>query len=360
MTAIQLLDCDTHFSDHVPALWERPAGRPALAVAPEILDVDGHQRLRLGDLVFPKPDGPGHGNPRGLGHLIGPGAEADRREFMDRHNIASAVLQPGFVGLSFQAVADRAARTALATAYNDAAARACADSGLDLRWGVLLSVEDPEWSLAELRRFAADPAVVGAVVRPTGRTADVRLNARGFTPVLELLARDGLALLVHGGTGCHQWSPLADAYSDYALTHAFGHMGEHMIALTDLLTRAEGLPDDLRVVMLESGVSWIPPLLERLALHHRRLAPGTPSPMDLMRRHVAVVPDPDERFAGAACETIGAANVLFGSDYPHWDTVDSSEWLKTYAGLCGPRTLLENTASFVPRLAAPPVGRTAS
>jgi len=354
MSSLPLLDCDTHFSDHLPSLWTGP-----LPITPELLDVGGQRRLRLGDLVFPKPEGPGHGNPRGLGHLIGPGAEADRAEFMGKHNIQAAVLQPGFVGLSFQAVRDTAARTAIAAGYNDAAARSCADSRLDLRWGVLLSAEDPAWSLAELRRFRADPAVVGAVVRPTGGTADVRLSASGLTPVLEFLADAGLALFVHGGTGCHQWSPLADAYSEYTLTHAFGHMGEQMIALTDLLTRADGLPENLRVVMLESGVSWIPPVLERLALHHRRLAPGKPSPMELMRRHVAVVPDPDERYAAQACTEIGLDNVLFGSDYPHWDTVDSAEWLDTYAGMSSPERLRENTAAFVPRLAAAPAADTA-
>jgi predicted TIM-barrel fold metal-dependent hydrolase len=352
MTSTTLFDCDTHFTDHLPGLWAAAAHGQALPVSPEVIDVDGQTRLRLGDLVFPKPSGSGQGNPRGLGHLIGPGEDSDRAAFMADHGIAAAVLQPGFVGLSFHAVEDAGARTALAAACNAMAAESCARSSLALSWAVLMSAEDPDWSLAEVARYLTDPHVVGAVVRPTARTAAVRLHSTRLTPVLQALAAYGLTLFVHGGTGCHQWSPLADGYADYALTHAFGHMGEHMIALTDLLTRRDGLPEGLKVVLLESGVSWIPPLLERLALHQRRLGIDDASPMHVMREHIAVVPDPDERYALDACSKIGATNVLFGSDYPHWDTVSSADWLSMFGQLCPAGALRDNTAAFVPRLCA--------
>lgn len=351
MTSVGLLDCDTHFTDHLSALWNPDGVAAALPEVPEVVDVDGQQRLRIGDLVFPSPSGPGQGNPRGLGHLIGPGLDEDRAAFMTKHGIDTAVMQPGFVGLSFQAVAEPFARTALAGACNTLAARACADSALDLRWAVLLSAEDPEWSLEEVARHRDDRNVVGAVVRPTARTAAARLSDPRLDAVLEALAQARLTLFVHGGTGCHQWSPLADAYADYTLTHAFGHMGEHMIALADLLTRPSGLPGQLRVVMLESGVAWIPPVLERLSIHHRRLSSGAASPSELMRRHIAVVPDPEEQLAPQACTQIGGGNLLFGSDYPHWDTVDPAAWLEVYSGLCSPVDLRANTAAFVPRMA---------
>jgi uncharacterized protein len=350
MTSEALLDCDTHFTDHPSALWSPDSVAAGLPQVPEVVDVDGHQRLRIGDMVFPRPSGPGQGNPRGLGHLIGPGQDEDRAAFMTKHGISTAVLQPGFVGLSFQAVADPVARTALAGACNSLAARASADSALDLRWAILLSTEDPDWSLQQIDRYRDDPNVVGAVVRPTARGAAVRLSDPALDAALEALAEARLTLFMHGGTGCHQWSPLADAYAAYPLTHAFGHMGEHMIAMTDLLLRPTGLPEQLRVVMLESGVAWIPPVLERLSAHHRRLSSGSVSPTELMKRHIAVVPDPAERLAPQACEELGVGNLLFGSDYPHWDTVDPAEWLEVYGELCSPAELRANTAAFVPRM----------
>jgi predicted TIM-barrel fold metal-dependent hydrolase len=347
-----LLDCDTHFTDHLPEQWAQVGAELGLRELPVTVEVDGQLRLCIGGLVLPKPDGRGCGNPRGLGHLIGPGADGDRAPFMAKHGITAAVLQPGFVGLSFHALADPGARTALATGYNLLASRACAESALDLRWCVLLSLEDPAWSAAAVELHSGDPRVVGAVVRPTARTEMARLSDAAFDPVLATLAAAGLTLFLHGGTGCYQWSPLADAYADYLFTHSFGHMGEQMIALTDLLTRPSGLPAALRIVLLESGVAWIPSVLERLALHYQRLGAGSRM-MEIFRTHVAVAPDPEERYAAWACEQIGAGNVVFGSDYPHWDTLDADEWFTAFGSLCPADVLARNTAHFVPRLAIP-------
>lgn len=342
-----LLDCDTHFTDHLADLW---AGRDVPA-PPAVVEIAGQPRLALDGLLFPKPEGSGCGNPRGLGHLIGPGGDDDREAFMAEQGIAAAVLQPGFVGLSAAMVADTGARLALLTWYNDLAAQACAASRLDLRWAILLSAEDPGWSAAELDRHDADPRVVGVVLRPTARTSEIRLSGPALTPVLQRASERELTLFLHGGTGCHQWSPLADAYADYVLTHAFGHMGEHMAALADLLTRPDGLPDRLSVVMLESGVAWIPAVLARLDGHVRRLAGGQLSPAQTFRRHFAVVPDPGEAHARWACEQLGAGSVLFGSDYPHWDTVRSGDWLDEFGELAPPGTLRDTTRARVPRLA---------
>lgn len=349
-----LLDCDTHFTDHLAGQWSEAGPEAGVPEPPALVEVEGQARLRIGDLVLPRPAGPGCGNPRGLGHLLGPGLDEDRAPFMAKHGISSAVLQPGFVGLSFHALPDPAARTALAAGYNLLASRACADSALDLRWCVLLSLEDPGWCAAAIERHRRDPHVVGAVVRPTARTQTARLSDPAFDPVLDALAASDLTLFVHGGTGCHQWSPLADAYQDYTLTHAFGHMGEQMIALADLLTRRSGLPEGLRVVLLESGVAWIPSVLERLELHYRRLGAGALMPMEAFRAHVAVAPDPGEAHAVWACEQIGARNVVFGSDYPHWDTVEAAAWFAAFGRLCPADLLARNTARFVPRIIVPP------
>src|SRR4051794_162003 len=104
-----MFDCDTHFTDHLPGMWEG-LGLPA-SLVPAVEEAAGSTRLRLGDRLFPRPSGPGAGNPKGLGHLIGPGHDDDRAEFMDRHGIRAAVLQPGFVGLSAQALPEPGQRT---------------------------------------------------------------------------------------------------------------------------------------------------------------------------------------------------------------------------------------------------------
>src|SRR5262245_60216482 len=121
---MELFDCDTHFTDHEMSHWLATSAWARMPAKPEVVTADG--QLRIGDRLFPKPDGAGRGNPKGLGHLIGPGYDDDRAVFMAKHGIATAVLQPGFVGLSFHAVEDAAARTAIAEGYNELAASACA------------------------------------------------------------------------------------------------------------------------------------------------------------------------------------------------------------------------------------------
>jgi predicted TIM-barrel fold metal-dependent hydrolase len=348
-----LLDCDTHFTDHLDDLWAEVSPEFGLSVVPEVVTHRDQMRLRIGSQLFPRPSGSGQGNPRGLGHLIGPGATADRQEFMTKHRIRAAVLQPGFVGLSVQAVPDTELRRGILAAYNTLAQRACADSSLDLRWAVLLSAEDPEWSAEAVKRYRRDDWLAGAVIRPTARLSSHRLSDAALNPVFELLADERLCLFVHGGTGCYQWSPLADSYEDYTLTHAFGHMGEHMIALADLLTRRDGLPGGLRIVLLESGVSWLPSFLERLDNHVRRLTKSQDAPSELFRKHFAIVPDPGEQYGRWACEQIGAANILFGSDYPHWDSITAAQWFDAYGSLAPVGTLSANTLRFVPRLTLP-------
>jgi predicted TIM-barrel fold metal-dependent hydrolase len=352
MPAVPLLDCDTHATDHDPELW---TDRMPPATRPATVEHDGRYRLRIGGLLFPKPTGAGQGNPKGLGHLIGPGYDEDRGRFMAEQGIAACVLQPGFVGLSAPAVPDAAVRTALLAGYNDMVAGACAGSGFDLRWSVLVSAEDPLWSVQEITRHGGDPNLVAATVRPTARTAASRLSSAAFRPVLDELAARRLALFLHGGTGCHQWSPLADAYEDYLVTHALGHFGEQLVALVDLVTRPDGLPEETRVVMLESGVGWIPSLLGRLDSHVTRLASGRARPSETFANHVAVVPDPEERHAAWALGQLGWDNVLFGSDYPHWDAVDSGDWFRVFGTECPRERLYGNTARFVPRLVAPSV-----
>ncbi len=44
---------------------------------------------------------------------------------------------------------------------------------------------------------------------------------------------------------------------------------------------------------------------------------------------------------------------MFGTDYPHWDSIAPSEWLDVYGSLVPRSTLSANTLRFVPRLTLP-------
>lgn len=346
----RFIDTDTHLTDHDPGWWSARLPRALRDQAPRMVDVGGTTRLQLGALSFPRSAGPACGNPRGLEHLIAPGDDADRSAFMTENGIAAAVLQPGFVGLSLHAVPDPRARTGLAHLYNELVLEACEGATAPLYGAVLLSLEDPAWSLRELRARATQDAFVAAVTRPTARHPRARLSDPRFQEVLEACTEAEMPLFLHAGTGCYQWSPLAEGFARYELTHALAHMGENLVGVVDLLCDARP-PPSLRVGLLESGAGWIPSLLAHLDHHFIRLAPDQPPPSEIFRRGFAVALHPGEADLSHVVGRLGADAVLFGSDYPHWDTVRADEWRRALGDLVGPERSEANALRMLPRLA---------
>ena len=131
--------------------------------------------------------------------------------------------------------------------------------------------------------------------------------------------------------------------------------------LTSLISEGafERFPE-LRVVLLESGFGWLPPLLWRLDKEWRGLRREIPwvkrAPSQTIREHVraAVQPidgprDPDE--LARLVEQIGGDEFLvFSSDYPHGHTRDYDS---AFAGTLPPevdRRIRRETAAKLYRL----------
>ena len=82
---------------------------------------------------------------------------------------------------------------------------------------------------------------------------------------------------------------------------------------------------NIRIVMSEAGVSWVPMVLERLARSYRFVdasdswSPDEPHPNDLLLRNFwfASIEDPS---AFRMLDVIGDDKVMIESDYPHADS----------------------------------------
>jgi len=77
---------------------------------------------------------------------------------------------------------------------------------------------------------------------------------------------------------------------------------------------------------LESGIGWVPYWFERMDEHYAKLASLVPNlsrvPSDWAKDpRVIFSCDPDEETLPLALELLGDTQVMYASDYPHWDAM---------------------------------------
>lgn len=111
----------------------------------------------------------------------------------------------------------------------------------------------------------------------------------------------------------------------------------------------------LRVVALEAGIGWLPPLMWRLDNHWEMLRSELPHlrrrPSNYLREHVRVATQPLEEPSRDDLLRImewcdAARMVMFSTDYPHYD-FDSPAWMRTQLPQeIRSRVMVENAAEL--------------
>jgi uncharacterized protein len=345
-----IADLDQHASDLTIPGWADAVPRDLRHRAPRSVFVDGVERLGIEDRAYPRPAGPGVGSPKGSGAGGAQVTIPERVDWMDQNGVEWAVLTPGNLGMALHAVDDLRLRHAIGHRYR-------------------------EWQLEEVSlapdRFVAgllvDPfslptreqvrhAQAGALfMRPTCKQA-LHFWEEPMRRVLALASDTGLPLMLHGGTGYYQHSPVADQYDNYFYTHLFSHIVEMQMALAELV--GHGLLqeyDGLRVVFVEAGVAWVPSFIARLQGHVRRLARLIPGGgTDVLRlldeRCLFSVFNDDADGLGRLLEENPWMHAAMGSDFPHWDTMDLDEVLREVPAAMHADIAGGNLERLLPRL----------
>jgi hypothetical protein len=347
-----IIDVDTHLTDASDEMW-RPYFRGADAEhAPRVVTEAGTQRLYVGGLLLPKPAGPGTGSPLGIGATTHQDGLTERLEFMSRLNITRAFLLPGFVGLTAHMVSDPAVARALAHAHNEVVHGLSQQAG-QLVFAPVVLPDDPDWSVAQLRRWQQSNPLTAVVSRPT--TKQVRPYADAAkNPLLRYLLDEGIVLMLHGATGYHQASPMADLFDDYRWTHVFSHPFEHMTALADLIGTGV-MSDGLKVGVIEAGCGWVPWFLDRLQDHFTHTGGCQPVNIDvhaLVHERLLLGIEPaDSGVPGMLTADLGDI-LAFGSDFPHWDAAkpdDVAGLVDRYGPDVSHRILYQNAHDFYQR-----------
>jgi uncharacterized protein len=177
----------------------------------------------------------------------------------------------------------------------------------------------------EIERRAADPRFVSVLVPATW---EVPYGRRALWPVWEACARHRLPLTIHAGSAFRHPPSSLGWPSSFAEDYAAASLG-FQSQLGSLITEGVfGQFPDLTVVLAESGVTWLPSYLWRLAKFWRGVRSEVPwlreSPAEIARRHVRLTVAPFDAPEDAATvarmvEQLGGEEMLlFASDWPHW------------------------------------------
>ena len=383
---LQVIDADTHYTEPHD-LWTSRAPAGLAERLPRVVDVDGHPTWAVGATTLGRAMASSvidrEGNRcRGSAFLAWgfddthPGAYdvATRLEVMDEIGIHAQIVYPnvaGFGGQKFAELGDPESRQACVEIYNDAMAEIQDASHGRLYPMALLPWWDVAATVAEAERIAA------AGLRGVNMTSDPQVQSelpdlgdRAWDPLWETCA--DLALPIHFHIGASQttmsWygsSPWPSLGEDQKLG-----IGSAMMYITNARVLANiiysGMLERhprLKVVSVESGIGWIPFVLEALDHQANETAAGSMDylslpPSEYFRRQIYACYWFERRDVAHTFEVLGSDNILFETDFPHPTCLYPDSLTYAAEGLAGvspevQRKVLQDNAAALYRI---PVG----
>ena len=214
---------------------------------------------------------------------------------------------------------------AVARAVNDWVAREWLDRDPRLRASILVPTQNIDYAVEEVERCAKDRRFVQIQLLAMQETP---LGRRHWWPLYAAAERHRLPIGIHPGSTYRQsltslgWpSYYIEDYAAYA--QAFqSQLGS--LVCEGVFAKFPGL----KVVLLESGVTWLTGFLWRLSKFWRGVRAEVPwvdrSPADIVRDHVRLTiqpfdaPDEPDVIERAIDHLRSDAILLYASDFPHW------------------------------------------
>lgn len=300
-------------------------GRPARLTTPEMLGGFGGMGKSLEELAAACLSG------RYAENAPAPAVDARARiALLERDGIEHALLYPS-LGLQWEAeVADPAYALAHTRAYNRWIEDFCRDSGGRLAPVAHLTLGDAAAAAAELRRAVRAGARGGFLLPftldglPHGHPAHDPLFAAAEeldAPIALHTGIDPPSRSLHHRFDGLAW-PEGVLQGIWYLQMMFPQAVQQAFTTFFLHATFDRFPK-LKLVVLESGASWLGFWLDRMDALYRSPLRVTMTlrepPSEYVRRQCWISADPDERALAATIAYVGADRFLWATDYPHSD-----------------------------------------
>jgi len=187
-----------------------------------------------------------------------------------------------------------------------------------------LPFNDPDEALRQVETFGHRKHVGGFMV--TTVRSHMAVNDNAYMKVYRAIEERGLVLSFHSGPNWGE--PIFKSCNRFLSVHALGFTWYNVLHLTNWVINGMGerFPK-LPVIWIESGLAWIPFLMQRLD-HEYMLRPSEcpllkKKPSDYMRDMYYSSQPMEIQDMGALECTFRMMNaetqLLYSSDYPHWD-----------------------------------------
>lgn len=245
-----------------------------------------------------------------------------RLKVMDDERIDIAVLYPT-LWLIYGDITDLKASAAICRAYSNWMADFCKTNPKRLYGVAPMPLREVDLAVQEMRRAVKELGFKAVFIRPNpygGR----RLHDPAYDPFWREAEALDVAVAVHSSYFTHMPTLGEDRYRDVFSYHIVCHPFEQQGACMDVICGGvlEKFPK-LRIGFLESGVGWLGYWLDRLDGHYDKMRSFVPwlkkTPTEYFLNNCWISMDPDERTLKAMVELGAERNILWGSDYPHFD-----------------------------------------
>ena len=189
----------------------------------------------------------------------------------------------------------------------------------------MVPFQSPLYAAAEIEKRAADQRFVQVQLLASG---EMLLGRRYYWPIYEAAVKHDLPIAIHAGSAYrHAVTPLGwPSYytEDYAAQAAAFQQCLSSLICEGVFTKFPSL----KVVLLESGFTWLPAHLWRLTKFWRGLRMEVPwvdrAPAEIVRDNVRLTiqpcdgPPTEEMFQKLMEHMDSDELLLFSTDYPHW------------------------------------------